>query len=202
VRNVGASTANLDRMLATRTRRPPPEIFEPGTKGDAARKEYGGWYTQTMRHEWFMNGYHLGYRYDDSPIIIPDGTPAPPLETSTYTQTARPGARAPHIWLADCRSTLDLYGRGFVLLRLGRDAPAGEGLQAAADERGVPCRVVDLDAPEVLAAYQRRLVLVRPDGHVAWRGDAEPANARAVIDRVRGAGPIAKGAHPDLEVAS
>jgi len=202
VRNVGASSANLDRMLATRTRRPPPEIFEPGTKGDAARKEYGDWYTRIMRHEWFMNGYHLGYRYDDSPIIIPDGTPAPPLETSTYTQTARPGARAPHVWLADCRSTLDLYGRGFVLLRLGRDAPAGEGLQAAAAERGVPCRVVDLDAPEVLAAYQRRLVLVRPDGHVAWRGDAEPANARAVIDRVRGAGPIAKGAHPDLEVAS
>ena len=74
--------------------------------------------------------------------------------------------------------------------------------RAAADERGVPCRVVDLNVSEVLAAYQRRLVLVRPDGHVAWRGDAEPANARAVIDRVRGAGPIAKGARPDLEVAS
>ena len=99
-------------------------------------------------------------------------------------------------------TTRSFIGNGFVLLRLGRDAPAGEGLQAAAAERGVPCRVVDLDAPEVLAAYQRRLVLVRPDGHVAWRGDAEPANARAVIDRVRGAGPIAKGAHPDLEVAS
>ena len=53
-------------------------------------------------------------------------------ETSTYTQTARPGARAPHVWLADGRSTLDLFGRGFVLLRLGGDAPAGEGLQRAA----------------------------------------------------------------------
>jgi 2-polyprenyl-6-methoxyphenol hydroxylase-like FAD-dependent oxidoreductase len=202
LRNVAASTANLARMLATRTRRPPPEMFEPGPAGDAARKDYGGWYTEQMRHEWFMNGYHLGYRYDDSPIIVPDGTPAPPLETSTYTQTARPGARAPHVWLADGRSTLDLFGRGFVLLRLGSDAPTGEGLQRAAAARGVPCAVMDIAAPEVLEAYQRRLVLVRPDGHVAWRGDTEPADAAAVIDRVRGAGPSASAARSDLEVAS
>src|SRR2546429_498839 len=125
--------------------------------GDAARKAYGDWYPEIMRHEWFMNGYHLGYRYDDSPIVWPDGTPAPPLETSTYTQTARPGARAPHVWLADGRSTLDLFGRGFVLLRLGGDAPTGEDLQRAAAERGVPLRVVALDAPGIFAAYQRRL---------------------------------------------
>jgi 2-polyprenyl-6-methoxyphenol hydroxylase-like FAD-dependent oxidoreductase len=202
LRNVAASTANLARMLATRTRRPPPEMFEPGPAGDAARKEYGAWYTEEMRHEWFMNGYHLGYRYDDSPIVVPDGTPAPPLGTSTYIQTARPGARAPHVWLADGRSTLDLFGHGFVLLRLGGDAPAGEGLQSAAAERGVPLRIVELDAPGVFDAYQRRLVLVRPDGHVAWRADTEPADASAVIDRVRGAGPSAGAARSDLEVAS
>jgi hypothetical protein len=139
-----------------------------------------------MSHEWFMNGYHLGYRYDDSPIIVPDGTPAPPLEGRTYTQIARPGARAPHVWLADGRSTLDLYGRGFVLLRLGADAPAGDALQRAAHERGVPLEVMAIEAADVLKAYERRLVLVRPDGHVAWRADAEPADAYAIIDRVRG----------------
>jgi hypothetical protein len=134
-----------------------------------------------------MNGYHLGYRYDDSPIVWPDGTPAPPLETQTYTQTARPGARAPHVWLADGRSTLDLYGRGFVLLRIGGDAPSGASLARAAEFAKVPLEVVTLDQREVLDAYQRRLVLVRPDGHVAWRDDAEPEDAEAVIDRVRGA---------------
>ena len=67
------------------------------------------------------------------------------------------------------------------------DAPAGEGLQRAAAERGVPLEIVALDVPEVLAAYERRLVLVRPDGHVAWRADAEPQDARTIIDRVRGA---------------
>src|SRR5438045_1224875 len=133
-RHPRGATANPGRMLATRTRRPPPEIFESGPAGDAARKEYGAWYTEEMRHEWFMNGYHLGYRYDDSPIVVPDGTPAPPLESSSYTQTARPGARAPHVWLPDGRSTLDLSGRGFVLLRLGNEAAVDEGLQRAAAE--------------------------------------------------------------------
>jgi 2-polyprenyl-6-methoxyphenol hydroxylase-like FAD-dependent oxidoreductase len=202
VRNVSASTANLERMIAPRTRTPPPEIFEPGPPGDVARKEYGDWYTELMRHEWFMNGYHLGYRYDDSAIVWPDGTPAPPLEGTTYTQIARPGARAPHVWLPDGRSTLDLYGRGFVLLRLGPHAPAGESLIAAAAMTGVPLEVVALDVPEVLKAYERRLVLVRPDGHVAWRADAEPQDARAVIDCVRGAQPLAGAVRADLEVAS
>jgi 2-polyprenyl-6-methoxyphenol hydroxylase-like FAD-dependent oxidoreductase len=202
LRNVGASTANLERMLAPRTKRPPPELFEPGPRGDAVRKEYGDWYTQEMRHEWFMNGYHLGYRYDDSPIVWPDGTPAPALETQTYTQTARPGARAPHVWLPDGRSTLDLYGRRFVLLRLGPDAPSGVSLAQAAAACGVPLEVVALDVPQVLDAYRRRLVLVRPDGHVAWRDDNEPADAPAVIDCVRGARPIAGARQRTLEVAS
>jgi 2-polyprenyl-6-methoxyphenol hydroxylase-like FAD-dependent oxidoreductase len=188
VRNIKASTENLERMLAPRTtHKPPPEVFQPGAVGDAARKKYGAWYTALMRHEWFMNGYHLGYRYDESPIVVPDGTPAPPLTGQTYTQIARPGARAPHAWIGEGRSTLDLYGRGFVLLRLGADAPSGDSFVRAARERGVPLDVVAIASPEIRRLYERALVLVRPDGHVAWRADAEPADALAVIDTVRGA---------------
>ena len=133
---MGQSTDNLERMLAPRTtHKPTPEMFQPGAAGDIARKKYGEWYTELMRHEWFMNGYHLGYRYDTSPIVAPDGTPAPPLEGRTYTQIARPGARAPHAWIGEGRSTLDLYGKGFVLLRLvaglGADAPSGESIVRA-----------------------------------------------------------------------
>ena len=124
--------------------------------------------------------------YDLSPIVVQDGTPPPPLEGKTYTQTARPGARAPHVLLADGRSTLDLYGRGFVLLRLGRDPPAAARIEAAAAERGVPLTSVAIADAKVLAAYERRLVLVRPDGHVAWRADSEPGDARALIDVIRG----------------
>jgi hypothetical protein len=183
LRNVAASTENLGRMLATRA-------------------DYGAWFTEAMRHEWFMNGFHLGYRYDDSPIVWPDGTPAPPLETRTYTQTARPGARAPHVALPDGSSTLDLFGRGFTLLRLGPNAPSGAGMLQAAADAGVPIRVVALDQPEVIAAYQRALVLVRPDGHVAWRADAEPLQPAAVIDTVRGAISAAREGRSHLEAAS
>jgi 2-polyprenyl-6-methoxyphenol hydroxylase-like FAD-dependent oxidoreductase len=200
LRNVAASTENLGRMLSTRDRKPPPQVFADGPQADAIRAEYGAWFTETMRHEWFMNGFHLGYRYDDSPIVWPDGTPAPPLEGRSYTQTARPGARAPHVALADGRSTLDLFGRGFTLLRIGPDAPGGEGLLRAAAAAGVPIRAVALDRPEVRDAYQRALVLVRPDGHVAWRDDADPREPDAVIDVARGAKPIARAAH--LEAAS
>jgi hypothetical protein len=153
-----------------------------------------------MSHEWFMNGYHLGYRYDDSPIVVDDGTQVPPMEGRTYTQTARPGARAPHVWLKDGRSTLDLYGRGFVLLRLSGDAPACDRLVKAAAAAGMPLEVVALAEPTVLRTYERRLVLVRPDGHVAWRADVEPADCAALIDRVRGAAPLA--AAPAIEIAS
>jgi 2-polyprenyl-6-methoxyphenol hydroxylase-like FAD-dependent oxidoreductase len=187
LRNVNEASSNLGRMLSTRQRLPPPEIFAGGPASDTARKDYGEWFAQVMRHEWFTVGFHLGYRYDASPVIWPDGTPAPPLETSTYTQTARPGARAPHAWLPDGRSTLDLYGRGLTLLRLGANAPNAEGVAAAAAAARVPLNVIDLDSPEVTTLYQRRLVLVRPDGHVAWRADAEPEDARALIDVVRGA---------------
>jgi hypothetical protein len=189
LRNVAEASRNLRRMLSTRERLPGPEIFSPGRENDAARREYGAWFAAIMRHEWFANGIMLGYRYDDSPLIWPDNTPAPPDVSHPYVQTARPGARAPHVYLADGRSTLDLFGRGFVLLRLGRDAPAGARIERAAAERGVPLSRVWLREPEALAAYQRRLVLVRPDGHVAWRADDEPVDARALIDTVRGASP-------------
>jgi hypothetical protein len=202
LRNVAASTENLGRMLSTRDRKPPAQVFADGPENDAVRREYGDWFTQTMRHEWFMNGFHLGYRYDDSPVVWPDGTPAPPLEGSAYTQTARPGARAPHVFLPDGRSTLDLFGRGFTLMRLGPDAPGGEGLVRAAAAAGVPMRVVPLDLPEVRQAYGRALVLVRPDGHVAWRADAEPQQADAIIDTVRGAAPFAREGRSHLEAAS
>ena len=186
LRNVAEASRNLRRMLATRERLPGPEIFQPGAANDDARREYGGWFAAIMQHEWFANGVMLGYRYDNSPIVWPDGTLPPPDLSHPYVQTARPGARAPHVWLADGRSTLDLFGRGFTLLRLGADASSGECLARAAMQRNVPLSCTTLVEPRVLDAYQRRLVLVRPDGHVAWRGDSEPDDAGALIDTARG----------------
>ena len=105
---------------------------------------------------------------------------------TTYTQIARPGARAPHVWLSDGRSTLDLFGREFVLLRIGAACADISALIAAATERGLPLTVADVDEPAVSDAYGKSLALVRPDGHVAWRGDVLPDDHLALIDRVRG----------------
>jgi hypothetical protein len=129
----------------------------------------------------------LLYGYDGSPICVPDGTPAPTIDPQRFAPTTRPGTRAPHAWLPDGRSTLDLFGDGFVLLRLGERPPDGTAFAEAAQARSVPFREIALPEPDIAALYERRLVLVRPDGHVAWRGDDCPADTEAIIERVRGA---------------
>jgi 2-polyprenyl-6-methoxyphenol hydroxylase-like FAD-dependent oxidoreductase len=185
LRNVKEATANLKRMMSTREKKPPKEIFEYGTEGDRARSIFGAEYKDMMKQEWFTLGIHLGYWYENSPVIVPDGTPPPPDEVMTYTQTSRPGSRAPHVWLAPGKSTLDLFGREFVLLRFARDADAN-ALLASAKSAGVPMRLIDIDNAEAAKLYERKLVLVRPDGHVGWRADALPLDCKALIDTVRG----------------
>jgi 2-polyprenyl-6-methoxyphenol hydroxylase-like FAD-dependent oxidoreductase len=188
-RNVAEASANLARMMA---RRATPAIHDPTPEGDRQRRALGREFSEAMSREWRPLGIHLGYVYEDSPLIWPDGTPAPPDDPTSYAPTARPGSRAPHVWLGGgsnpggARSTLDLFGRGFTLLVLGAAADT-DPLVAAARRIGLPLEVARIDDAAVAAAYERRLVLVRPDGHVAWRGDALPA-AAALVDRVRGAG--------------
>lgn len=187
LRNVAEATGNLKRMLSPLTLSPSKEIFEEGPGSEAARVAFGNAYTELMRREWFSIGIHLGYVYEDSPIIVPDGTSQPEDTVSTYTPTARPGSRAPHIWLDDGRSILDLFGRDFVLLRFGPDAPSAGHMVKAAQTRGLPFREVEIESPEAASLYERKLVLVRPDGQVAWRGNAEPEDALAIVDKIRGA---------------
>jgi hypothetical protein len=102
-----------------------------------------------------------------------------------YTPTTYPGARAPHAWIAEGKSTIDLFGRGFVLMRVDGADPSA--LVAAAKSRGVPLQVFEIQDSSIAKLYERKLVLVRPDGHVAWRGDQAPSDPLAVIDAVRGA---------------
>ena len=187
LRNVAEATDNLKRMLSPRVSSPAKEVFEDGPGSEQARIEFGNRYTEQMRREWFSIGIHLGYMYEGSPIVVADGTPQPPDEVSTYVQTARPGSRAPHVWLAEGQSTLDLFGREFVLLCFGSDVPDAGAFVAAAQQRNVPFKVVPIDHAEAAALYERRLVLVRPDGQVAWRADEMPVDPLSVIDVVRGA---------------
>ena len=91
------------------------------------------------------------------------------------------------IWLIhNYRSLYDALGPDFTLLRLDPAIDPTPLLHAAARRR-VPLTLVDVDAADAHLHYPRRLVLSRPDQHVAWRGDRMPDDPIALIDLVRGA---------------
>jgi 2-polyprenyl-6-methoxyphenol hydroxylase-like FAD-dependent oxidoreductase len=184
-RNVsGASTvrATDDQMPLD------PRLDEESPLGAELRQRLGAFIQQSPRGEEFrtrLPGLDLGYAYEDSPLVVQDGSPAVPHSPVVYTPSARPGSRAPHAWRADGRSTLDLFGRGYVLLCF--DGADGGQLEAVARGRGVPLAVEQVSQPDIAELYERRLVLVRPDGHVCWRSDDPPRDPDTLIAQVSGA---------------
>jgi 2-polyprenyl-6-methoxyphenol hydroxylase-like FAD-dependent oxidoreductase len=161
--------------------------------GSDARARVGQMIANANTTEFNSVGMQLGYVYDDSPIVCPDGTPPPEFSLGDYAPTSWPGARAPHLWLDDGRSLYDTFGPQFTLLALGAAPPDHGALCEAAAQRGFPLEVVEVPFTEALTIYEGYpLVVVRPDGHIAWRGSTAPrdaANAARVIDTIRGAAP-------------
>jgi 2-polyprenyl-6-methoxyphenol hydroxylase-like FAD-dependent oxidoreductase len=185
LRNTSASRALAKSVGAVPVS---PAIELDGPEGIEARQTTGDFVRGFIGEEFASMGIQLGARYDSSPIVVSDGTAAPPDSTATYVPSACPGGRAPHVWLGAGRelgdSLFDRFGRGFTLLRFG---PADAGpLQAAAHDRRVPLTVLDLELPAARQLYERALVLVRPDQHVAWRGDRLPADCNALLATVTG----------------
>jgi hypothetical protein len=138
--------------------------------------------------EFHSLGLVLGYAYDDSPVVVPDGSPAPPHDPVNYRPSARPGARLPHTWLPDGRSLYDTLGQNMTLLRLRADVDVAP-LVAAARQVGVPLAVVDVSEAGLVGRYAASLLLVRPDQHVAWRTahmSVAEDEARSVLARAVG----------------
>ncbi|WP_433522090.1 FAD-dependent monooxygenase [Nocardia pseudovaccinii] len=154
--------------------------------GERTRRELGREISDLGNLENEALGIELGYRYDDSPIVCrdPEGH-APPQRMDEYVPSTWPGTRPPSVYLADGRAIFDLLGRGFTLLRFAEHDVTG--LTDAAAERGVPLDVVDIRDDHARALYERDLVLIRPDQHVAWRGNAAPTDPLSIVDRIRGA---------------
>jgi len=125
-----------------------------------------------------LRDVELGYRYTESPVISYAGGMSP----NGFAPTTWPGARLPHIWLDDGNPLHDVLGNGFTLLRMQADRDT-EGfareLAAGFAARGAPLDLVDVTSAAAQAVYAgHRLILVRPDLHVAWRsGDSQPAAA-------------------------
>lgn len=188
VRNSVISANNSDKidMVMDET---PPEVDETSATGERVRTEVAR-KIRWMAKQFNSAGTHLGYRYADSPVVVPDGTPEPPDDPTQVVPSTWPGVRAPHAWTtpesrAQSPSTLDWFGRDFVLVSAnGADlSPVTDAFARA----GVPLRTRRLPCPGLARVFERAHVLVRPDGHVAWRGDGVPENPQEIADVVRGA---------------
>ncbi len=124
-----------------------------------------------------MIGAELGYRYDGSPLIAAQGE-GPAHDFMTYVPSTWPGARLPHVWLGDHTAPQDRIGYGdhYTLLRFHARADGSE-LAAAFEAIGAPLKVLNLDDPHAREIYGHDLMLLRPDMHIVWRGDAPPKDA-------------------------
>jgi len=183
VRNTTEAADCFDRLNAAMQYG--DELDEEGPKGDEFRSRLG---VDLKDQEKLISssGTLLGYRYEGSPIIVSDDTPEPADNPRTYIPIARPGHRAPHIWLEEGVSLLDLLGAGFTLLDFGGEEVDLAPIKDAAKKIGLPLEIVFINDDDAAALYERRLVLVRPDLMVAWRGDVLPDDLPALLDNVRG----------------
>jgi 2-polyprenyl-6-methoxyphenol hydroxylase-like FAD-dependent oxidoreductase len=163
------------------------DLEQSGPAGERARQRAHARIQETKTAEFHSLDLVLGTSYSGSPITVTE-----PLgrwvDPEGDAPAGRPGALLPHAWLSREQSLYDELGRALTLLVVG-DVPdqAREALQQACRTRGVPLSVVDVSTARLRERYGADLLLVRPDQHIAWRGDRPPKNPLTLIDRVRGA---------------
>jgi hypothetical protein len=173
-------------MKVLAQRRGVPDAIElPGPEGDAVRQRIGREAYDLNVQQYCCGGLNFGYFYDRSPIISYDGAAAPAYTMADFTPSTAPGCRAPHVWQGNGNSLYDALGPGYTLLRLDPAADATP-LKAAAGDAGMPLAIVDVAGKDAAVAYDRKLVLVRTDQHVAWRGDRLPDDVAGLVRLLRG----------------
>ena len=180
VRNTGYARSfaeSLGRFV------PKDGIEDEGAQAENLRHEAGAYLAAHGRAEFNIPGITFGARYDDSPIVVGDGSTPPPDVANTYVPTAKPGGRPPHLWLDATLSLYDLFGFEWTLLRLGDAPPDVSNFERAASKAGANLKVVDIARKDVRDLYGASLALIRPDQTVAWRGVSEvhAANIMAAV---------------------
>ncbi len=142
------------------------------------------------------NSIVLGFQYSNSGVVVHELDPTGNIKLSPssqargkYVPSSLPGCRAPHVALPDCASTIDLFGKKFVLLVVGGEETDLELLKLELKECGVPFDTYAYPKlPELVDCYDRKYFLVRPDGVVAWRSDYQPSalESKKVVRTVTG----------------
>ncbi|MBT9502646.1 MAG: FAD-dependent oxidoreductase [Burkholderiaceae bacterium] len=178
---------NHAHEMAKRRRAVPAGLDGAGPEAEALRAQVGQDIYDLNVQQYCCAGLNFGYYYDNSPLIAYDGEAAPEYGMGSFTPSTAPGCRVPHLWLADGRSLYDALGQGYTLLRGDPGLDVLPLLDAAA-AKGVPLALVDLPAQNRPAEYGHKLLLARPDGQVAWRGDMlDATQSAALIETLRGA---------------
>lgn len=152
----------------------PADVSADTENGAAERARLKAHFEHHAEFEFVIPGAFLGLRYEDSPVIAYDGTEPPPDHPNDYTPNAIPGSRAPHVWLGD-DALFDLLDPGFTLVRFG----------GAQGDLGAEIAVLDIPDAGARDLYGADYALIRPDQHVAWRGN-EIGDVTALADTVRG----------------
>jgi 2-polyprenyl-6-methoxyphenol hydroxylase-like FAD-dependent oxidoreductase len=155
-------------------------------EGAAARAQLARVADREQRKSNDMIGAELGYRYVGSPIIWSEPGEGPPHEFIEYVPTTWPGARLPHVWLADGTALHDRVGDGYTLLRLDGARADTAALERALRATGARLDVLDVEDDAARAVYGRDLLLLRPDLHVAWRGNQPPDEPQRLAAIVTG----------------
>lgn len=173
---------NTALALARQRAAVPAEIEHATAAGDATRAAWAERLVAINTPQFCCAGLNFGSYFEDSPVIAFDGEAAPGYSMDQFTASTVPGCRVPHLWV-DSLPLYDLLGPWFTLLRTNQSADPAPILRAA-QAAGLPMVLLDIPPQP---PYDRALVLARPDQHIAWRGNAAPADAAALVDRVRGA---------------
>ena len=186
-RPIGIRNTQSSRKLASdvATIQVPAALEEETAEGQKARADLGR-HLSGFTEEFASLGIQLGARYDASPLIANDGTAPPPDSPVEYVPTACPGGRAPHQWLNDGASIHDRFGKWFTLVKFGSASTDTAAFAAAAEALDVPLDIVDVAEKAARDLYACTFALIRPDHHVAWRGDSLPADAEALMRQVSG----------------
>lgn len=161
----------------------PADIENEGNGGDFARRAVGDYLFLHATREFVIPGVQLGTRFEDSPIVSSESGSSPPDTANLYLPCGRPGHRAPHLWLPDGSSLYDHLSPGFTLLKLGTQAKCD-----SASEIG-SLSELRLDTDEARDLYGADYVLIRPDLHIAWRGNVPGAALQAALKRSLGGSP-------------
>jgi 2-polyprenyl-6-methoxyphenol hydroxylase-like FAD-dependent oxidoreductase len=180
---------NHAHAMSQRRRAIPADIEDAGDAADASRRSFGQDLYELNVQQYCCAGLNFGYYYDASPVMVYDGAVAPAYSMGSFTPSTVPGCRAPHVWLSDGVSLLDVLGTGFTLLcsphaRAEQTALMQQAMHAARVPLTV--RVMD-DRHTWPAEYRHAWHLIRQDSHVVWRGDQiTPDLATSVVACLRG----------------